>query len=223
MSRSIRGSRAVYLDTGIAIRFIEDRSQTYRDLLDLVRIKVATEHWLCYLSEFAIMEMYDQFQKHQQVLQELRHGELVSTIWRRLGRRPLTRSGFLKAQRKVDRWWQTNSSLLVVAPPDPYGVTEVLLLASTIAQHSHVATADSVHLSLALLLGCDILLTTDEVFMREINSCLSNLRTKFGRETVGALARITGTATREIKSTADSEGRIVAAYNADGFLRAFGA
>lgn len=214
--------KALYLDTSAALKFLEGRSAVHQQAFSLISQAVNDGRWLCYLSEFALMEMVDQTQSHTYIKRELRTGELLRTILNRMHRREmdLDRRQLTAAHSHVWQWYESNSHLLTLQLPDN-SFSDTLLLAWVMCRHSVISAPDSLHLAIALLLGCDMLLTTDKQFSHQVNNALPRLRTKLNTDTIRVLARVTGVPPSVLREQADPGGRLIYAYRMQEFVGRF--
>lgn len=207
--------KALYLDTSAVLKFLEGHPGVHQQAFSLISQAVNDGRWVCYLSEFALMEMVDQTQSHTYIKRELRTGALLRAILNKehseiyLDRRQLT-----TAYNHVWRWYESHSDILTLALPAlrDLSVSDTLLLAWVIAGNSVMRAPDSLHLAIALLLGCDMLVTSDEQFRDEVNKSLPRLGTKLNTETIRVLARITGVPPSVLRAQASPSGRLIYAY-----------
>jgi len=211
--------KALYLDTSAALKFLEGLHQ---HAFSLISQAVNDGRWLCYLSEFALMEMVDQTQSHTYIKRELRTGEPLRTILNNMRSRKmdLDRRQLTAAHSHVWQWYESNSDILTLQLPDD-SFSDTLLLAWVMCRHSVISAPDSLHLAIALLLGCDMLLTTDEIFRHQVNKALPRLRTKLNTETIRVLARITGVPPSALRAQARPSGRLIYAYRMREFVGRF--
>ena len=214
--------KALYLDTSAALKFLEGRLPLHQQAFSLISQAVNDGRWLCYLSEFALMEMVDQTQSHTYIKRELRTGEPLRTILNNMRSRKmdLDRRQLTAAHSHVWQWYESNSDILTLQLPD-YSFSDTLLLAWVMCRHSVISAPDSLHLAIALLLGCDMLITTDEIFRYQVNNALPRLRTKLNTETVRVLAHITGIAPSVLRAQASPTGHLIYAYTMKELIHQF--
>jgi predicted nucleic acid-binding protein len=165
------------------------------------------------------MEFVDNLQENAYILQQLAKKENISEILQNKARkRVLERRRVKRVQDEVRAWLAANATVLsIVDVPDT--ARNVFRLASVMCLNGPIMAPDAVHLAIALLLGCDIVLTQDELFLKSVNEHLAKKGSAFRRLTFDHIAEITGAPIGQDELNA--EGLIIKAHNVDSFLNRF--
>jgi len=209
----------VYLDTMFLVRLQQNKGD-YAKCLASLQHRVASDNWSCVTSPFGIMEWADVLQENAYILQELARGEYISDILKNKNRkeRQLSTRRLRGVQKKVTRWLESHPDLITVEKIP--GTSEQLFrLASVICLNGTIMAPDAIHLAAALQLGCDLILTNDELFIHSVNKELANKKHPLRVRTFEVLAEITGAPVQE--DELDEEGKIITACSVQMFLNKY--
>lgn len=161
----------VYVDTPIIVDSIRgvnpQQVQLFEHLLE------ASERGVCKLltSEMVIAETLDTLQRYKYYEQEIQKGRRdIETIYHTRNARILSPRRRSRVRGLVNRWFAQRQNSLAVQHPATGEAFWALLLA--LCSYTDIFTPDCIHLTQAILLGCDILCSEDTHFCTCINEQL---------------------------------------------------
>jgi len=160
---------SVYLDTMFILGMVKEKPG-YQDAFDILRKGIGSGNLEVVISNFALMESIDHYKEHECAMRLINEGNTFGDIRGSIGReRDLDENGLVAATGKISDWVRNNQVGLVQVDR-PY--TQVESLALFLSSKSPIMAPDSLHLSVALLAGCDVLLTDDTVFRTSLRKYL---------------------------------------------------
>jgi predicted nucleic acid-binding protein len=165
----------LYLDTCIILDGILGRRQASIQLLEQAKSEVENGNWECSTSRWTIIELLDNLQEERYVENLRIEGYLFSAIRRVLGNRRQKEAG-LQLPDLDDIWIKVREYLTgdysFIATKHPTNV-DFWDKAEDFCASTNIGSTDSIHLTSAILMGCNILVTTDGDFIAIANRYLS--------------------------------------------------
>lgn len=167
----------LYFDTCIILDGILKRRQASMRLLEQAKIEVSNGTWECSTSRWAIIESLDNLQEERYVENLRIEGYLFSAIRRVMGNRRQQDAGLKLPD--LDTIWQEVRRYLTgdyafIATQHPTNV-DFWDKAEDFCASTNLGSTDSVHLTSAMLIGCNILVTTDGDFITIANRWITTV------------------------------------------------
>jgi hypothetical protein len=151
-----------------------------------------------YTSYFSLTEALDQV-KYDEYLRDMikRSDSPPRTIVHNYRQdRQLSGDSLGAARKKIEVWVSRYTPRTVVVAQVSFksflNEVDPLFLPYTVALHSAIFAPDAIHFSYALLLGCDLLLSSDSQFCKEINRAMSDQNSPLRKEAFKLLEGMTG-------------------------------
>lgn len=187
----------MYLDSDSIVREIDGDAEA-RAAYDMLENLAMQGYLRSYTSNFSLMEALDQI-KYDEYLRDMikRSSSPPRTIVHNYRQdRQLSSHSLGVARSRIEAWVSRYTpGTIVVAQLSSKGFlkeVDPFFLPYTIALHSAIFAPDAVHFSYALLLGCDLLLSSDYQFCKEINRAMSDRNSPLRKETFQLLESMTG-------------------------------
>lgn len=153
----------LYLDTNVILDVLRDR-QRHGKLASLELLERAKrDKWFVSTSPFAIMEILDVEQDDLFFQIKVSEGNTVGDVLRIRRQRDLSEERLDKISSRIHDKLRISYGYIDYWELDSQGFDHAVELART----TNISAPDCIHLATALELGCDVLVTTDEFFMKE--------------------------------------------------------
>jgi len=153
----------LYLDSNVILDVLRDRRR-HGQLVSLELLeRTKRDKWFVSTSPFAIMEILDVEQDDLFFQIKVSEGNTVADVLRIRRQRDLPKRLLDKISNRIEeklriaykhiQYWELDS--------------EAFDHAVELARQSNISATDCIHLATAIEAGCDVLVTTDEFFMKE--------------------------------------------------------
>lgn len=153
----------LYLDTNIILDVLRDRRR-HGELISLKLLEQAKRNkWYVSASTFATMEILDVEQDDLFFQLRVSEGDTVADVLRIRRQRNLTTAQLDRISKKLQDKLSISYDYIDQWHLDEKGFNHALELART----TNITATDCIHLATALELGCDVLVTADEFFLKE--------------------------------------------------------
>lgn len=155
----------IYLDSPIVIDVLRSRRTASLRLLEIARQK----DWRLSTSQFTIMEVLDVEQDDRFFILEVTKGRTVASVLRDRYKRKLSEAERKIILKKVQDFLELRYPLIKYFHLTGEGFDR----ASGLCANTNISAPDCLHLATALEAGCDVLVTTDEHFLKEAKDYIS--------------------------------------------------
>lgn len=167
----------LYFDTCVILDGILGRRQSSSLLLTQAKMEVDEGNWKCSTSRWTIIELLDNLQEERYVENLRIEGYLFSRIRSVLGNRRQKEAGLKRPDldgvwKKVHDYITNEYSFIVTEHPI---TVELWDKAEDFCASTNLASADSIHLASAIIMGCNILVSTDQDFISIANDWLPTI------------------------------------------------
>lgn len=159
----------IYFDTNVLRDCIKHRNDQTIHVVETARDK----NWLCHSSIFSIMELLDVRKDEIFVLKRLQDGSEINQVLRERFDKNLTKEDFKQINDEIENFFKTHKFVKFMPLTD-----DGWNLAAEISSTSSISAADALHLATALKTGCDLLVTSDEVFIKNARKLISSNKLK---------------------------------------------
>lgn len=149
-----------YFDTNIIRDIIKRKSH---EVLSLYR-DIRTKDWACLTSTFALMEFVDVEQADIFARNEFNHGKEYNTVCRSLHNKNLGSDELERVRNDLANNIKTLQHIKRIVPND-----HTWELAMDLSLQSNIHAADAMHLAMAVVSGCNFLVTNDQLIIKEAN------------------------------------------------------
>ncbi len=163
MSTDAADSPIIYFDTTVLLDAVDDRNESTRQLLDIVR----DQRLEVLASPFGILEMIEAKKTDRWAESMLERGYSVVQIMRRMGSRrtgptALTQDQMAGVYSMIREVLQGDLEMVGFPEPTP----GLMSRSEDICAATTLAAADSLHLATALHFGCKLLVSSDSDLIR---------------------------------------------------------
>lgn len=158
----------LYLDTMIMVDTLFDRVRG-DDSIELVEA-IRNRRWYCSTSNFAVMELLDQWQEEQWVEDQRREGLQFRAIYRGLPSRRTDPNKLKRIYDQIMRRLEIRYPFIRYAYPNDAGWAE----AARICGITEIDASDCIHIVTAREAGCDLFVTKDADLIGRLSSQLPN-------------------------------------------------
>ena len=168
----------LYFDTCIILDGILERRQASIQLLEQAKIEVSNGSWECSTSRWTIIELLDNLQEERYVENLRLEGYLFSAIRRVLGNRRQLDAGLQLPDldaiwKQVREYLKGDYSFITTQHPKNVDFWDK---AEDFCASTNLGSTDSIHLTSAILMGCNVLVTTDQDFIAIANRYLTTVQ-----------------------------------------------
>lgn len=158
----------LYLDSNVILDVLRDRRR-HGQLVSLELLERAKrDKWFVSTSPFAIMEVLDIEQDDLFFQIKVSEGNTVADVLRIRRQRDLSKQLLDKISKRIEEKLRIAYSYIQYWELKVEGFDRAVEL----ARGSNISAPDCIHLATALEVGCDILVTSDEFFMKEAKQYL---------------------------------------------------
>lgn len=154
----------LYLDSNVILDVLRDRRPASLQLIE----RAKRDRWFVSTSPFAIMEALDAEQDDRFFQIKVSEGHTVGEVLRIRRQRDLPRQLLNKISQKIEGKLRIAYSHIQYWELKVEGFDRAVEL----ARGSNISAPDCIHLATALEVGCDILITSDDFFMKEAKQYL---------------------------------------------------
>lgn len=154
----------IYFDTNVLRDCIKHRNDTTIHIVETSR----DNKWECFSSIFSVMELLDIQKDDLYFLKRLQRGEEINQILRTRYDKNLTKEDFEQIKEEIKNFIEKHKFINFM-PLSGDGWNQ----AASICSLSNISAADSLHLATALQTGCELLVTSDEVFIKNAKKLIS--------------------------------------------------
>ena len=167
----------LYFDTCVILDGILGRRQSSSQLLTQAKKEVKNGNWKCSTSRWTIIELLDNLQEERYVENLRIEGYLFSRIRSVLGNRRQKEAGLKTPDlddiwREVHNYFTDEYSFIVTEHPTTVKLWDK---AEDFCASTNLGSTDSIHLASAILMGCNILVSTDQDFISIANGWLPTI------------------------------------------------
>ena len=149
----------LYLDSNIILDILRDRRPASLQLME----RSKRDKWFVSTSPFAIMEVFDAEKDDRFFQIKILEGNTVGEVLRIRHQRDLSKQVLQKISQKIGEKLRIAYSHIQYWELEVEGFDRAVEL----ARESNISAPDCIHLATALEVGCDILVTSDNFFMKE--------------------------------------------------------
>jgi len=169
----------IYLDTPILIDVLRNRRTASLRLLEESRQK----GWRISTSQFAVMELLDVEQDDRFFVLEVTKGRPVASVLRERYKRKLPETERKATEKKVKDFLDVRYPFIQYFQLTEEGFNRAIgLCAST-----NISAPDCLHLATALEARCDVLVTTDDLFLEEAKGYVETCEPEHIHDVLGQL------------------------------------
>ena len=157
----------VYIDTNICRDCIRRRNKDSIHLMEIIRDK----KWGCTTSIFTIMELVDVEKDDIFFTKKITRGWEINHILRQRYDKDLNREDFDEVTKRIRNFFENYNFIELVTLTN-----EGWDLALDISSHSNLFAPDVIHLATAWQAKCNVIITSDEQFLKESKKILKRRR-----------------------------------------------
>lgn len=165
-----RSAPKVYLDTNVLLDLFYNRRRATTELV----VQGRNEQWELASSHFAMTELYDIIQERTWAVRRLNEeNEQLNSVIAGRHQRDLPSDTLLRIQTQVTHFTDVLHSELVFYD---FAGTGSLNAAMAFSAHTNLSAPDCIHLTLAIEIGADLIVTSDRHFITQAESYVPTSR-----------------------------------------------
>lgn len=151
----------LYIDSNVFARILEGQHRPSIHLLETIR----ENDWRCSTSVLTAMELSEIRKEDKFISNKRDSGMPIRRIFRLLDQKDLTYDDVRSAQDRIDTLFRESYQFVKFHWLEKPGWDRAVDLCAT----TNISPSDCIHLAIAIEAGCDVLVTLDTFFNKEVN------------------------------------------------------